>query len=104
MQLLVSVTKEDIKYGKPGSSYDCPVALATRRALQISVTGYSSVAVGATVMTLSAAGDSKLLDNPARVHSFVRALDVGCKVRNPSPLQRLRRWWYVRPFTFTLEV
>jgi len=104
MQLSVSVTKEDIKYGQPGSCYTCPVALAARRALQISATGYSSVAVGLTVITLSAAGDSIMLENPARVYNFVNTLDSCFKVRDPSPLQRLRRWWYVRPFTFTLEV
>lgn len=83
MNMIISVTEEDIALGKKGRYRGCPVALAATRA-----TGHE---VGVTHDTIDIQMEDERIEiiTPAEAKSFIRRFDHG------KP---------VKPFTFTLSI
>lgn len=86
MNMIISVTKEDIIKGNRGSADRCPVALAFKRAL---LPKQSKIAVGSQTFSVRIKGHYSQGDLPARAIRFIRRFDSSESVK---------------PFTFALDI
>jgi hypothetical protein len=77
----IRVNQRDIKNGKPGKSYSCPIALAIKRKIKDS----EDVVVGLDVIYVNR--KNRAISNPGNVFRWVRDFDA----------KRL-----VKPFSFTI--
>ena len=99
MILDINVTQEDIKSGIRHDCYDCPVARATRRALEKTIHGLLDITVMTTSREIAIYGPgypSKRIDEaktPDAAAAFMRAFDS----KKPPTLP------LIKPFAFELD-
>lgn len=69
--ITINVTKRDIKNGKPGARFSCPIALsATRKTGQCVIVDEGYIEIQGVSMAL-----------PAKAKAFVHAFDLGKPVK-----------------------
>lgn len=72
----IEVTKKDIKGGKRGDGYSCPIALAVRRTLGINIISVDNISVD-----FPFEGKGFSAEIPTKVQRFIDSFDDGQDVK-----------------------